>query len=330
MKPMLPALIVVSLIVPAIAADDYDPLKVANIKAVRTVELTLTDAARDRELPLRAYLPTDAKPAPVVLFSHGLGGSREGSEFLGKHWAARGYVAVILQHPGSDDSVWKDVPPLRRMAAMRDAASARNYLLRVKDVSVVLDGLTQWNADAKHALHARLDLSRVGMSGHSFGAQTTQGVAGQSAPLIGQRATDPRIKAAVVLSPSTPRRGDAKEAFGDVKIPWLLMTGTKDTSPIGGQTVESRLAVYPALPASIDKYELVLHDGEHSAFTERALPGDVEARNPNHHRLINSLSTAFWDAHLRNDAAAKAWLQGDAARKLLEAKDRWQVHAAGR
>jgi predicted dienelactone hydrolase len=56
--------------------------------------------------------------APVVLFSHGLGGSRTGSVFLGEHWAARGYVAVFLQHPGSDDSIWKDKPWQERMRAM--------------------------------------------------------------------------------------------------------------------------------------------------------------------------------------------------------------------
>ena len=55
-------------------------------------------------------LPTNTAPVPVILFSHGLGGNREGSKFLGEHWAARGYVAVFLQHPGSDDSVWKGKP----------------------------------------------------------------------------------------------------------------------------------------------------------------------------------------------------------------------------
>ena len=77
---------------------------------------------------------------PVVLFSHGLGGSRHGSGYLGEHWSRRGYVAVFLQHPGSDESVWRDVPT-RRLAAMRDAASAENFLLRVQDVPTVLDAL---------------------------------------------------------------------------------------------------------------------------------------------------------------------------------------------
>jgi predicted dienelactone hydrolase len=72
------------------------------------LDLTVHDAKRDRYLPVRVYLPANRTPAPVVLFSHGLGGTRNGSRFLGEHWAARGYVVVFLQHPGSDDSVWRD------------------------------------------------------------------------------------------------------------------------------------------------------------------------------------------------------------------------------
>ena len=45
---------------------------------------------------------------PMLLFSHGLGCTRAGSVFLGDHWAARCYVAVFLQHPGSEDTLWKD------------------------------------------------------------------------------------------------------------------------------------------------------------------------------------------------------------------------------
>jgi len=101
------------------------------------------------------------------------------------------------------------------------------------------------------------------------------------------------------------------------------MTGTKDTSPIGGQTVESRQAVFPALSVG-DKYELVLHNAEHSAFTDRALPGDQEPRNPNHHRVILALSTAFWDAFLKEDAAAKEWLNGSGSRFVMQNEDRWQ------
>jgi predicted dienelactone hydrolase len=288
------------------------------------------DPSRQREIPLKVYLPAAADSSPVVLFSHGLGGTREGCAYLGSHWSARGYLVVFLQHPGSDDLVWKDAPIRKRMKAMQEAASLQNLLLRVRDVPVVLDQLEGWNKDDRHELAGKLNMQRVGMSGHSFGAVTTQAVSGQSMPLGGTRSTDARIKAAISFSPSSPRRGDPNQAFGSVKIPWLLMTGTKDTSPIGGQTVESRMAVYRLLPGSIDKYELVLHNAEHSAFTDRALPGDKEPRNPNHHRAILALSTAFWDAHLQDDDSARAWLNGTEARSVLESKDRWQLQCAER
>lgn len=308
----------------------YDPLKASTAAHTQTIHLSVKDNARQREIPLLIYLPTTTGASPVVLFSHGLGGSRRGCSYLGKHWSARGYVAVFLQHPGSDDSVWKGHPPARAMQAMKEAASAKNFVLRVQDVSVVLDQLSRWNELEQHALSNRLDLSSIGMSGHSFGAVTTQAVSGQAIPLAGQTLTDTRIKAALMLSPSSPRRGDPAKAFAQVEIPWLMMTGTKDTAPIGGQTVESRLAVFPNLPSTVAKYELVLHNAEHSAFAEGRLPTDRERRNPNHHRLILAISTAFWDTHLRGNSAASDWLRGAGVRSMIEKQDRWQYHVSSK
>jgi predicted dienelactone hydrolase len=167
-------------------------------------------------------------------------------------------------------------------------------------------------------------MDRVGMSGHSFGAVTTQAVSGQTFLRGRVSFTDKRIKAAVAFSPSGPQNGAAStNTFDQVKIPWMLMTGTHDVAVIGKTDVKSRLSVFPALPPG-GKYELLLDKAEHSAFSERALPGDKEKRNPNHHRVILALSTAFWDAYLREDASAKTWLDGDGPGKLLEAGDRWQ------
>lgn len=307
----------------------YDPLAFDKGEAPPAPQdFTVEDADRKREIPIRVYLPPRNEVAPVILFSHGLGGSRAGSRFLGEHWAARGYVAVFLQHPGSDDSIWRNQPPGERAAAMRKAANAQNRNLRVKDVPAVINQLERWNKSAGHVLQGRTKLSELGMAGHSFGAVTTQAVSGQSFPLLGESFTEKRVKAALVLSPSVPAAGDAKKAFGDVKIPWMLMTGTKDIASIGGGPIgvanmEARLAVFPALPPG-NKYELVLDGAEHSAFTDRPLPGESGQRNPNHHRVILALSTAFWDAYLRGDADAKAWLDGDGPHSVLEKADKWQ------
>jgi hypothetical protein len=110
------------------------------------------------------------------------------------------------------------------------------------------------------------------------------------------------------------------------EIPWMLMTGTKDLAPIGNADMKSRLAVYQALHGAA-KYEVVLHNAEHSVFTDRRLPGDREPRNPNHHRVILALSTAFWDAYLRGDTAALAWLNGHGPRSVMETEDQWQFEA---
>ena len=306
----------------------YDPMLLAKEKPEQK-ELVVKDEKRSRDLPIRVYLPAGKAPAPVILFSHGLGGTRATNEYLADHWAQRGYVAVFLQHPGSDDSLWKDKPMAVRLLAMQQAVVGKdlleNFELRAQDVHVVIDQLERWNTSAGNDLSGRMDLAHIGMSGHSFGAATAQAVSGETFTLA-KSFTDPRIKAAVMMSPNAPRVGTPEKAFSDVKIPWMLMTGTKDDAPkILGLNVDAktRLVVFPALPPG-GKYELVLNNAEHSAFGEHEIPGEVDKHNPNHHRAILALTTAFWDAYLRQDADAKAWLDSEAVGTVLEKEDHWQ------
>ena len=306
------------------APENYDPLKTEfEVGAIETFDTNFTYGRNSREVPVLFYLPETTKPTPVIVFSHGLGGSRKGSAYLGKHWAARGYIAAFIQHPGSDASVIEDLPPMKRLSALKKAASIRSTLNRVRDVPALLDQLEKWNQSETHELKKRLEMANVGMSGHSFGAVTTQAISGQSNRRGSQSFQERRIKAALPMSPSVPQNASPESAFGKVNIPWLLMTGTKDGSPIRKMEPSERLDVYPALPRG-QKYELVLWNAEHSAFTERRLPGDRVKRNPNHHKAILAISTAFWDSNLKGDRKAKAWLDGDGAKSVLETKDRWQ------
>jgi len=297
----------------------YNPLKITNDE-IKTLDLTLHDKARQRDVPLLVYLPSSNASAPVIIHSHGLGGTRNTSAFLGRHWAGRGFVAVFVQHPGSDDSIWVDVPKWKRLRAFKTAASQANLELRLGDVSAVIDQLEKWNAESEHALQTRMDLDHIGMSGHSFGAVTTQHVSGQFTQGK-QVATHERISAAIPMSPSSPRFGGAEKAFSKIEMPWLCMTGTHDVAAIGGASVEGRLAVYSALPAG-DKFQLVLKNAEHSVFTENRLPRDKMPKNPNHHHAIKAISTAFWESYLRQDDVAKNWLRED-VRSVLETGDQW-------
>jgi hypothetical protein len=70
---------------------------------------------------------------------------------------------------------------------------------------------------------------------------------------------------------------------------------------------------------------LVLDGAEHLAFSDRLVAGDRGKRNPNHHRVILALSTAFWDAYLQGSKEARAWLDGSGPKGVLEKGDVWQT-----
>ena len=304
-------------------------LTVANARepkdsSVKELLFEPNDSARNRVVPVKVYLPSNLNsPVPVILFSHGLGGSRMNSAYLGRHWSEHGYVCVFMQHIGSDESVWKEAPPAERMTAMQEAASLKSMLDRFADVPFIIDQLELWNADETHPVFGKLDLEHLGMCGHSFGAVTTQGMMGQKFG-AGRTVSDPRLDAFFAMSPSEPRGGTATAAFGEVKMPFLGMTGTNDENPLNANSLPAtRREVYQALPAG-DKFELVFEGAEHSAFSDT---GDHAAnRIPHHHPAIQKISTKFWDAYMKNDPSAKQWLQSEQPKKedgLLIEKDIW-------
>ncbi|MDF1826297.1 MAG: hypothetical protein P1U68_16745 [Verrucomicrobiales bacterium] len=298
---------------------------VADEPAHRILDFDPVDEERSRTVPVKVYLPVSNAPLPVVLFSHGLGGSRETNPYLGSHWAAAGYLAVFIQHHGSDREVWADVEPAGRMAALKEAANFRSSIGRYKDIPFVIDTLEKWNRDTAHPLHGKVDLEHIGMSGHSYGANTTQAMMGQKFPL-NLDFEEPRIDAFLAMSPSLHKKLTAEEAFGHIQKPVLLMTGTKDGSPIDPSTTpESRMQVFTGLPEG-NKFHLVLDEAEHSAFSDAGGGFSRLNRIDHHHAAIQWISTRFWDAYLKNDETAAAELQSDAVRTaagLIEG-DLWE------
>ena len=142
-----------------------------------TTDFTWHDASRNRDVPARIYAPTSGGPYPVIIFSHGLGGSDKGYSYLGEYWAAHGYISVHVQHIGSDSAVlW---PPGNMQRAMKNVD---NYINRPKDISFAIDQVTALNA-APGPWHGRFDLNWIGVAGHSFGAYTTMAIAGRESRL---------------------------------------------------------------------------------------------------------------------------------------------------
>lgn len=311
-----PLFLLLAIAAPALAYEPPQPSQEVGIE-----RFDWHDAARDRDVPVKIYYPKDlTAPAPIVVFSHGLGGSREGYEYLGRHWAGCGFVSVHLQHPGSDDAVWKKADPSDRMKSLRGATTnLANSINRPRDVSFAIDELTRANADSKSPLHGRLDLSRIGVAGHSYGGFTTMAIAGQAfGPRRSREMADPRVKAVIQMSAPVPRgENGADDAYNPITTPVFHMTGTKDDSPIGDTTASQRRIPFDHM-TSAETCLLIFKDGDHMVFAgaPRANPAAREG-DAKFQSLICSASIAWWDAHLRGNTAAKAWLeQGDFAKLL--------------
>jgi predicted dienelactone hydrolase len=98
---------------------------------------------------------------PLVLLSHGSGGSAAQMAWLGTALARAGYIAVAVDHPGNNS---------------REPYTAEGFVLwweRATDMSEVLDGVL---ADAEIGPH--IDPDRVGSAGFSIGGYTAMALAG--------------------------------------------------------------------------------------------------------------------------------------------------------
>lgn len=279
------------------------------------------DASRDRTVPVRIWRPEQPAPAesrhaapfPVIILSPGLGGSRSTYGYLAHHLASHGYVVVTLTHPGSDtrdfggrivrrvrDGLLGESAPVSRpmdllLDSVNDAANLRN---RPRDVSFALDRIA-----AHPVLATQADLKRVGVAGHSFGAHTAMCVGGMAVDVPDAEACsfrDPRVKAVLPMSPEGPgAMGIRKGAWDSFAVPVLFLTGTRDYGANAASAAWRRSGFEGV--RGVDDYLVTIAGAGHMAF---AMPGR-ETRE-----LVDSLAVLFFDAYVKEDAAARARLQG--------------------
>jgi len=320
-----------------------DSLRTASAMPSETGQKTIyedwSDSNRDRSMPVKIYLPKQIDhPLPVVIFSHGLGGSREAAPYLGNYWADHGYIGVFIQHPGSDDSFWKPSiaagGPIRKEALIpkfrQQLTDPVHAINRAQDVHFVIDKLTELDK-GKGALAGKIDLNSIAIAGHSFGSWTALTASGQTMVTpAGKKIVsgDPRIKAAIYLSPTAAKKGsDLNVVYGDIKIPGMHFTGTKDVSPVNDTTAEDRRIAYDHISKS-DQYLVILDNADHMVFgagRRRIAPGHDDA---NQQAIVQEVSTKFLDAYIKHDKTALEWLRGSGAKTELTGKGTYEFKLA--
>jgi predicted dienelactone hydrolase len=264
---------------------------------VQTFEVTWHDDARHRTIAAKIYAPKDAPGlAPVIIFSHGLGNSREGYSYLGEQWASQGYVSIHPEHPGADVEVTKH----GLWHLYRAGFDRTNWETIPRDISFVIDQVVRGNLP--EPLRGRVDVTHIGVSGHSIGAYAALAIGGMNGVF-----RDERVRAAIPMSMSEEMPPDA---YKSVAIPMLHLTGTHDSSLLYGTTPADRRVPFESIPRD-DQFLINIKGANHSTFSD-----DESAANRAMHDIIRTSTTLFWNAYLRGDARSLAALKTMAEQKL--------------
>ncbi len=285
---------------------------------VHTAIFDWMDKSRNREVPAKVYIPKTAGGRfPLIVFSHGLGGTRQGYEYVGRHWASHGYVCIHVQHRGSDNKTGKNTG--RPSDEMRKAVSSFDNLHnRPRDVTFAIDQVARFNGEAGSDFHGIVDMEKIGIAGHSFGGYTAHAASGRTVrgPEGALDLHDRRIKACVAMSAPARDTDEFRESFSRFCKPCLHITGVHDTSPLGETKVEHRRLPFDSIRSG-DQYLVVFRDADHMVFTGRVWPGREHAIDVEIHRLVKAVTILFWDAYLAGNSSAMNLLKWDGLKKML-------------
>jgi len=276
-----------------------------------TIDFNWIDAARDRSVPTRLHLPSSAKPLaglPLIIFSHGLGGSRKDYQYLGRFWASRGWACLHVQHVGSDQRLLLGNPMTvaRRLLASVTEGEA---LDRVADLRFALDEIQS------SPLAGFVDDARIVVAGHSFGANTALLAVGATVSRYRNTVVthDARFKAAVLISaPQFYGETDLMAVLAGVRVPTLHVTATGDVIDIPGfiSSAHDRLAVYESIPDG--RKTLVTYEGgTHSMFSDLRFTGgrrfNRQVKTATQELSIAFLSQAFEHDNLSIARWTRKW-----------------------
>jgi len=250
---------------------------------------------------------------PVLIYNHGGGWMRNVATFQTEMLANHGYVVFSIDHTGFNKTVvfpdsYKfvhDAHPFPESTGKSgdDARASFEYLgglpfkAWVGDIAFVIDQIEKLNRKPESTFHNRLDLTKIGSFGWSFGGAASVQIAKE----------DKRIKAVADCD---------GQLFGDVAAtgieePVLMMHGeVEKPSPdqMSPEDFEKLLKEIRALDASFlantksDRYVLKIKKSQHGSFSDLMLffpqvPQQIDKHLA--HEIINAYTLAFFDRYLK-------------------------------
>ena len=275
---------------PGAVTQEYEQFKLD----IESTLLSITDSTRGVEFQARVTLPQVSGPYPLLLFSPYMRGTRDEYTPLVQFWAENGFVCIVPDHEGT---------PNRGL--LSDEETLSTWRSRPQDLLAVLDALAQ------SEIASRIDMQRVGVGGHLFGAHAASLTAGCEVYSGGETVTfaDERMDALLLMSPQGRGQGLTETSWLPIDVPLMVTTGTFDHSARTGNTSEWRTEPYQFSDGPQDWLAWIEglrmdYDGlgqQEPLDTTGAIALDVL-----------TLTTAFWRDQLYPDSAAARLLQPSA------------------
>lgn len=307
------------------------------------------DQKRQREILVDVYKPLSFRSGktPVILASHGLASNPEHFLKRAQHLASYGYLVVVPKHSGSDYNYANKL----LQGKVTEVFDVQEFIDRPYDISYVLDELEKRN---KSEFKNRLNLTSVGIMGHSFGGYTALAVGGAEIdfdnlqrecnhqlrvinlsellqcealkiPRKNYKFRDPRIKA---ISAGNPVNSSifGVRGLGKVTIPTLIGAGSKDpATPI----IFEQFRSFPWIK-SPDKY-LALAEGQ-AHLNSLQLDGQMSTLvNSGQHFTLpspelitdysNAMTLAFFEVYIAQNKSYQIYVQSSYAEYLSKEQD---------
>jgi pimeloyl-ACP methyl ester carboxylesterase len=281
----------------------------------RTVTTAIWYPTEEEEKPLaygserstnRGTVAVDAAPAgedkrlPLLLYSHGFGGSAIGYTYLAEPLARRGWIVAAPDHTDAVNAsrirTGRNPSDARRLSreARKLVQSGTDfdfdkYAYRLEDVRAVLDHVLEMEA-----FSGPIDRQKIAIGGHSFGGYTAVGVCGAL-----EKYHDDRFRAIILHSPGIWMYSE--QQFSRIDLPVLYMLGEKETSRrrIGRTKLAWAERVLRAIQAP--GYYAEVKDGTHFSFNTRQRDGLFSrwlSGSPEEFKTVRQYSFDFLDHHL--------------------------------
>ena len=241
---------------------------------------------------------------PVILYSHGWNGFDAISTVQAVQLASHGYVVVGMQHTYgalitvfNDGTVAKNYPDALPNGAPDNEYDIAAHKLAIQwagDLGYALDYLTDQNNDLSSLFYGSLDLSRIGVYGHSTGGGAAIQFCGtdqRCKALLGQ---DPFMRP---VSAEVLESGVSQPSFFMFSEVWADDTDSRNNrlfNPFYARSVETHGALFIAGTGHFDFFDIPLLS---PLAPQLGLKGPINGKRVT--VIINDYLLSFFDMTLR-------------------------------